>query len=199
MDSQQLHFIRKHSEPHVASAYLHTAIAGVLRHAKEGELPLFALTLGLPQQELLVMLASGFPEPGMSDAKILMNLSGEQYHALLQSAPVEFMQLKQLLLDHQAVSVNVRHASWLASAIAAASFGSRHLWQDLGVPGREAVSTLMRDYFTELYLANTQNLKWKRFLFAEPGRKQGKDDLRPPKCTHCDDFHVCFPDSATTA
>ncbi|MFZ6873915.1 nitrogen fixation protein NifQ [Undibacterium sp. Di27W] len=198
MESQQLHFIRKQSEPELAPAYLHIAIAGVLRHAQEGELPLFAWTLGLPQQELRVMLASGFPEPGMADARILMNLSDDQYHALLQAAPVEFMQLKQLLLDHQSVSVNTQHASWLASAIAAASFGSRHLWQDLGVPGREAVSALMREYFTELFLANTQNLKWKRFLFAELGRRQGKYDLRPPKCTHCDDFHVCFPDSVTT-
>ncbi|MFZ6679110.1 nitrogen fixation protein NifQ [Undibacterium sp. Tian12W] len=199
MDSQQLHFIRKQNEPHAGAVYLRTAIAGVLRHAQEGELPLFAWTLGLPQQELLVMLASGFPEPGMSDTRILMNLSGEQYHALLQTAPVEFMQLKQLLLDHQSVSVNAQLASWLASAIAAASFGSRHLWQDLGVSGREAVSALMREYFTELFLANTHNLKCKRFLFAELGRRQGKHDLRPPKCTHCDDFHVCFPDSATTA
>ncbi|MFZ6745424.1 nitrogen fixation protein NifQ [Undibacterium sp. JH2W] len=208
MDTWQLHLISKHQlhtykahKAHEASdtSNLRMTVAGVLRHAQEGELPLFAWTLGLPQQDLLNMLASCFPELGLAESQALTTLPVGQYLTLMQTAPAEFMPLKQLLLDHLSPSVDAQHGHWLACAIAAASFGSRHLWQDLGLPGREAVSALMRDYFTALFLANTQNLKWKRFLFAELGRRQGKHDLRPPKCTHCDDFHVCFQDSATTA
>lgn len=198
MDTWQLHLISKHP-PHVHHADLvRMAIAGVLRHAQEGELPLFAWTLGLPQQQLLNMLASFFPELGLRESQALTTLPAEQYEALMQTAPAEFFLLQQLLLAHLSPAANAQHGYWLTSAIAAASFGSRHLWQDLGLPDREAVSALMREYFTTLFLANTKNLKWKRFLFAELGRKQGKEDLRPPNCTHCDDFHVCFPDSATT-
>ncbi|MBC3919917.1 nitrogen fixation protein NifQ [Undibacterium sp. CY18W] len=173
----------------------YTAVAGVLRLAQEGELPLFACSLGMRQEVLTDLLAQCIPDMGDRQALLVMPLPARLRQ--LQPVPDEFIPLKDLLLEHRPAGVHAQKADVLAHAIAAASFGSRHLWQDLGLPGRDAVSALMREYFETLYLANIHNLKWKRFLFAELGRKQGKTDLRPPKCTHCDDFHVCFPDSAT--
>ncbi len=74
----------------------------------------------------------------------------------------------------------------------------RHLWQDLGVAGRETVSSLLEAYFLPLASRNTQNLKWKRFLFAELGAAQGMSGLRPPGCGKCDQLQICFPTLETS-
>lgn len=197
MDTYQLHQLSSQISGQVSHPdnrdYLRMAVAAVLRHAQEGELPLFAWTLGLQQDELIAALASCFPELRPAGGQTLIALSTSQYRSLLQTAPVDFLPLKNLLTDYRSSHVQADQADWLARAIAAASFGSRHLWQDLGLPGREAVSGLMQKYFEGLYRRNTQNIRWKRFLFAELGLRQGNSDLRPPACTQCDDCRVCFP------
>lgn len=164
------------------------AIAGVLRNAQDGELPLFAWTLGLPQPALSAMVARCFPELGT-----LEWLPQQQYAAIVDAAPGEFRDLAAMLLANRSATADLQHADWLAHAIAAASLGSRHLWQDLGLTGRDAVCRLLEQYFAPLYRRNTQNLKWKRFLFAELGALQGRHDLQPPKCHDCAEFPVCFP------
>ncbi len=197
VDTDNLHQFSSQAgqhQPVTEADYVRMAIAGVLRHAQEGELPLFAWTLGMQQDQFITMLHQCFPELQMAGGQALATLSPSQYQVLLQTAPADFLPLTQLLLDFKSAQVDRLQADWLARAIAAASFGSRHLWQDLGLPGREVVSKLMQTYFTELDARNIHNWKWKRFLFAELGLRLGKPDLRPPKCTHCGDFHVCFPD-----
>lgn len=164
------------------------AIAGVLRHAQEGELPLFAWTLGLPQPALLDMLASCFPELEPLEA-----MPPPHYQALLDTAPDDFAALVELLRANQTPNAEARQADWLARAIAAASFGGRHLWADLALSDRDEVSALMAHYFQPLFARNTRNIKWKRFIFAELGKRQGRDGLRPPGCSHCDQFQTCFP------
>ncbi|WP_025917434.1 nitrogen fixation protein NifQ [Herminiimonas sp. CN] len=169
------------------------AIAGVLRNAQDGELPLFAWTLGLPQPVLAALVAHCFPELGA-----LESMPQQQYAAIAATAPVEFRDLAVMLLANRSVTADLQHAAWLAHAIAAASLGSRHLWQDLGLTGRDALSRLLAQYFAPLYRRNTHNLKWKRFLFAELGALQGRHHLQPPKCHHYAEFPVCFPVSDQT-
>jgi hypothetical protein len=84
-------------------------------------------------------------------------------------------------------------AKLTAGAIASASFGSQHLWQDLGLAGREEVTYLLESYFPNLASRNVNNFKWKKFLFMELGIAIGVKNLRPPKCKGCDQFKVCFP------
>lgn len=169
------------------------AIAGVLRNAQDGELPLFAWTLGLPQPALLAVVEHCFPELGA-----LESMSQQQYAAIVATVPDEFRALAALLLAHRSSDIDPQRADWLAHAIAAASLGSRHLWQDLGLTGRDAVCSLLERYFQPLYRRNTRNLKWKRFLFAELGALQGKHGLQPPKCHDCNEFPVCFPISGSS-
>ena len=164
------------------------AIAGVLRHAQEGELPLFAWTLGLSQPDLLGMIGQYFPELGA-----LEPMPQREYAAIERAVPASFRDLARLLFAHRSAGGDARLADWLARAIAAACFGCRHLWQDLGLPNRSAVSALLEQHFQTLYRRNAEDLKWKRFLFAELGSAQGNPGMRPPACDRCDQFRLCFP------
>jgi nitrogen fixation protein NifQ len=167
------------------------ALGAVFRHAQEGELPLFAWTLGLPQAELLDLLDRYFPQCGT-----LQPMREHEYQVIERTVPPEFTALSALLLLHCTAGEERRLCGWLARAIAAAAFGSRHLWEDLGMPGRDAVSALMRRYFAPLYRKNVLDLRWKRFLFAEAGARTGNPDLRPPECGGCDQLRNCFPAAA---
>lgn len=188
MDTFQLHRLSRLSVSHIDADPKLVAIAGVLRNAQEGELPLFAWTLGMAQPALIEMLRECFPEIDRLEV-----LPGRQYRSLIATAPEDFLLVKNMLLDLRSVKEDAKHVDWLARAIAAACQGSRHLWQDLGLNNRDAVSRLLQQYFEPLYLSNTQNLKWKRFIYAQLGVQQGKPDLQPPKCRQCDEFAVCFP------
>jgi nitrogen fixation protein NifQ len=111
---------------------------------------------------------------------------------LLAGAPPALAQLVALMLDNCSVAVDAQSARWPAHAIATAGFGQRHLWEDLNLSGRQDVSALLQHYFEPLYRRNTQNLKWKRFLFEELGAARGLAGLRPPGCRHCEEFSQCF-------
>lgn len=169
------------------------AIVGVMKHAQEGELPLVAWTLGLPQAELLELIEHCFPKLGRLEPMPEWN-----YAILMRIVPQVFHDLAALLLAHRDGNTDARHADWLARAIAAASLGERHLWQDLGLDGRGDVAALLQRYFPTLFARNTADLKWKRFLFAELGAAQGRPDLLPPGCGKCGQFPICFAVSKTS-
>lgn len=157
------------------------AIAGVIRNAEDGELPLFACTLGLPLAALQEALNHCLPEQAPSQ-----HLPDEHYQLVMQSRPALHADLVRLLLHGRSPQANPQHAAWLAHGIAAAATGSRHLWEDLGMAGRDDVSHLLQQYFEPLFLRNTTNLKWKRFLFDELGS-------HAPDCARCDNYSACYP------
>lgn len=164
----------------------HAAVAGVLRNAQSGELPLFAATLDFDRREFRALAAaclSGEASELAWDAAA---------HALCASqTPPLFRPLADMLLAHRAPGLAERPARWLAHALAAAGFGQRHLWQDLGLAGRPEVSRLLGLCFPELAAKNTQDLKWKRFLFQALGERLGTPGLQPPGCVDCDDRANC--------
>lgn len=168
------------------------AIAGVMRGAQDGDLPLFAWTLGLPQPALLAMVAQCFPELGE-----LAPLPSEHYANFLNGVPDRFHELVALLNAHRSPGESEAHTDWLARAIAAASFGDRHLWEGLGLSGRDALSHLLARYFEPLYQRNTTNMRWKKFIYSELGARHGDPGLQPPDCSQCDHFPLCFPDVDT--
>ncbi len=88
---------------------------------------------------------------------------------------------------------NSSESKLMAAVISAACYGSRHLWEDIGLTGRPEVTCLLETHFPDVARRNVQNYKWKKFLFVELGNSLGLDDLRPPKCDGCDQFGVCFP------
>jgi nitrogen fixation protein NifQ len=164
-----------------ATAHLRRqALAGVVRLARSGDLPPFALWMGLEPSEWQAMARDSMIET--------------QPFCAGAPAPAQAAQLAALMLARRSPGADARHAAWLAHAIAAASHGKHHLWQDLGLTGRTDVSALMQCYFEPLYLANVHDLKWKRFLYQQLGAALGHEDLRAPGCASCGDFGRCYPD-----
>lgn len=168
---------------------LSRAIAGVVNHARAGDLPVFAMSLVLPRREWRKLQECCFP-----GSTLMEWTPGNR-----QAVPRTFSDLVGLMMANRTAGTNARHALWLAHAIAVASHGDRHLWQDIGVTGRDEVSSLLKAYFGPLAMRNTRDQKWKRFLFAELGAAQGKPGLRPPGCGKCDHLPICFPTPASSA
>lgn len=109
--------------------------------------------------------------------------------------PDEFDDLVELLLDHRRDDRD--ETRWLACAIATACFGEAHLWQDMGLSDRGALSRLLSRYFPSLYAKNTGNMKWKKFFYKQLCERMGLSLCKAPSCSACSDYSRCFgPESA---
>jgi nitrogen fixation protein NifQ len=105
----------------------------------------------------------------------------------------EIDDLMALLLEHADVSVGSKadryHLAWL---IACASLGDGHLWQDLGLPSREALTALMRRWFPGLVALNSGNMRWKKFLYRQLCLKEEILICKSPTCNDCSDYETCY-------
>jgi len=81
---------------------------------------------------------------------------------------------------------------WMAEIIAAGCMGSDHLWQDLGLWNRAELSRLMERNFPAVAQKNSQDMKWKRFLYKQLCEAEGIYTCRSPSCEVCVDYHACF-------
>ena len=169
-------------------ALMRQAIRGTLHNAQDGELPLFAWTLGMALPTFHTMLAQCLPELAKGKP-----LTTQQHSRLSHNTPPDFALLVDLIYAHRDAAIQPLHTEWLARTLAAACFGSRHLWEDMGLSGREEVSLLLQHYFPALHALNIQSLKWKHFLFKELGMQRGQPGLRPPTCERCENYALCFP------
>ncbi|WP_297397116.1 nitrogen fixation protein NifQ [Acidiferrobacter sp.] len=102
----------------------------------------------------------------------------------------EHGELVELLLAHRAD--RSRETRWLAFTIATACLGDNHLWQDMGLNGREELSGLLRWHFTALYERNVHNMKWKKFFYKELCRQAQVTLCKAPSCRVCTDYAACF-------
>lgn len=173
----------------VASAQrLARVIGSVMGHAQTGDLPLFAWTLGLPQDRLLQMIATLFPELGQIEP-----VSAAKYATLLHREPPLFAELVAWLSAQGSSEHAASHVEWMARAVAVAAQGERHLWQDMGLRQRNELSSVLQDYFPALHARNTAALKWKKFLYLSMGEDRGIANLKPPGCAQCPEFGLCYP------
>ena len=102
----------------------------------------------------------------------------------------EFPDLLQLLLDHCAVADE--HHGNVAHLVATACMGGDHLWQDLGLPDRKALSLLLSAHFPSLAAKNTGDMKWKKFFYKQLCEREGINACRSPSCAACGDYAKCF-------
>ncbi len=102
----------------------------------------------------------------------------------------EAADLIALLLDH--ASADDEDTRWLAQAIATACLKDNHLWQDMGLPSRDALSLVLAQYFGALYQKNTRNMKWKKFFYKELCARADVPLCKAPSCAVCADFAACF-------
>ncbi len=110
----------------------------------------------------------------------------------MRSRNDEIDDLMALLLDHADGAVGSKadryHMAWL---IACASLGDGHLWQDLGLPSRETLTTLMRRWFPGLVALNSGNMRWKKFLYRQLCLKEDILICKSPTCADCSDHVTC--------
>ena len=156
------------------------ALAGVLSGVWQREPPRCAPDM------LRAMLARMFP--GVPAEHVLpCHYDSRACHAFRVD---EYDDLLALLLAHR--SHAGERADWAAHAIAAACLGGNHLWQDMGLPDRAALSELLRQEFTSLHDRNRANMKWKKFFYKQLCERAEVMACKAPSCAACCDFSLCF-------
>jgi len=105
----------------------------------------------------------------------------------------EIDDLMGLLLDHAdraaGPKAELYRVAWL---IACASLGDGHLWEDLGLPSREALTALIRRWFPGLVALNSGNMRWKKFLYRQLCLKEDILICKSPTCAACSDKVTCY-------
>ena len=113
---------------------------------------------------------------------------------LLPSTHATFVAtLHTRLMDDANPAADRDDTACLASIIAHACLRPDHLWRDLGLDGRDAVSAMLDRYFPALAARNVAHLRWKQFLAREVAASLGVPPGPAPGCPGCEDFSVCFP------
>lgn len=124
------------------------------------------------------------------------------WHALaerMEARRDEIVDLMSLLRDHADPAAGSAAAvDTVAWAIACASLGDQHLWQDLGLPSRRELSALIEHWFPGLAARNTHNMKWKKFFYKQLCLREELLICKAPSCGVCSDHGMCFgPEEAS--
>lgn len=105
----------------------------------------------------------------------------------------EVVDLVALLLAHADPSTaDHPERNQVAEQIAVACLGDQHLWQDLGLPSRRELSALFEHWFPALAARNSQDMKWKKFLYKQLCEREELFICKAPSCAVCTDRPVCF-------
>lgn len=103
---------------------------------------------------------------------------------------LEYLDLLQLLLEY-AIDDGA-HTAAIARWIAVTCMGDDHLWEDLGLPERPALSAMISRHFPALYAINTGNMRWKRFFYKQLCEREEVYACRSPSCGECSEYSHCF-------
>lgn len=117
----------------------------------------------------------------------------------MRSRNDEIDDLMALLIDHADRSAGPKaelyHVAWL---MACASLGDQHLWQDMGLPSRDALSALISRWFPALKARNVGDMKWKKFFYRQLCERAEILICKSPSCAECSDVGLCFgPETAS--
>lgn len=116
--------------------------------------------------------------------------------ALYAQVPPDFVEAIELedvlamLREH--LTTDDQDNTWLAHAVVTGCTGADHLWQDMDLPSRATLSELMHARFTTLAARNTQDMKWKKFLYKQLCDRAEIRACRAPSCGVCSDYAKCF-------
>ncbi len=100
--------------------------------------------------------------------------------------------LRELLLRYTTIGTPLEER--LAAVVARRALRPNHLWQDLGLRHRRELSWLMSRHFEGLAAKNSQDMKWKKFLYRTICRDEGFGLCTAPTCGECSDLDACFGD-----
>lgn len=108
----------------------------------------------------------------------------------LENRMDELDDIVELLLDHGCDDSQATRD--MVHFVAQSCMGENHLWQDMGLPNREALNTLMQTYFPTLHAKNSGNMKWKKFFYKQLCERAEIFLCKAPSCGVCVDVDKCF-------
>lgn len=155
---------------------------------------LSAKAFGLSENQFNCLIDRYFPG-ARRDLMVLAEICDEQTPCP-SFREEEIQDLVALLLEHR--NGDSEETTWLAYALAKGCMGGNHLWQDMGLTGRQALSDLLSRNFTALHDKNTGNMKWKKFFYKQLCDRAEVNLCKAPSCQVCEDYKKCFgPEDAT--
>ena len=173
------------------------ALAGVLSAAFERHGQHLLPMPGLDARATRWLLAHWFPG---ADAALRLDWQALEGAGRTEPRSDEIEDVVSLLRGYADPAAGPREASdAIAWAMACASLGSNHLWQDLYLPSRSELSALIGHWFPSLAAKNTQHMKWKKFFYKQLCEREDVMICKAPTCGVCTDHAVCFgPEEAQT-
>lgn len=163
--------------------------ASVIVAAARGTLAAPGVGMGLDRQRFGALVDCYFPGAGAQ----LFGTRCDPATPCADCTPVpgdEFEDLVSLLLEHR--GDDSEQTEWLAYAVASGCMGGDHLYQDMGLPDRQALSELMTRHFGGLSAKNSANMKWKKFLYKQLCDRAEVRACSAPSCQVCVDYLKCF-------
>lgn len=159
-------------------------------------LPFF---LGLAPADFQKILQELLPEhaphrvsadSGQRDEQAPCNNRLDLRQQLLEMRREEWDEIRMLLCANRAGQDDCEVL--MADIVAAGCLGGDHLWRDLGLQSRAELSALMMQNFTGLALANSGDMKWKKFFYKQLCEQGGGYVCRAPSCDQCSAYNDCF-------
>lgn len=169
------------------------ALAGVMSGAFERH-GLDALPMpGLDADQTRRMFARWFPGAGPALGLAWLSWSAPASRRREEPRDDELDDLVALLNDHADPHAgSPEEANCVAHALACASLGQNHLWQDLLLPSRRELSALIGRWFPRLAAKNTHDMKWKKFFYKQLCEREDLFICKAPSCGVCADHALCF-------
>lgn len=166
------------------------ALAGVLSAAFERHGRSLLPMPGLDATATRWLLARWFPG---ADAVLGLDWDALAGADRIEPRSDEIEEVVSLLREHADLAAGPAQASdAIAWAMACASLGDNHLWQDLCLPSRNELSALIGHWFPALAAKNTQHMKWKKFFYKQLCEREDILICKAPTCGVCTDHAVCF-------
>ena len=168
-------------DAHVVASVLSLAIAEAAREGRS-----VVSGLGLGARSLTEMTEEIFPHA----RPLFERLDPDEEPARADDESC----LRELLLRYATLGTSLE--DHLAAVVARRALRPNHLWQDLGLRHRRELSWLMSRHFEGLAAKNSQDMKWKKFLYRTICRDEGFVLCTAPSCGECSDFDRCFGDES---
>ncbi|MBH2019077.1 MAG: nitrogen fixation protein NifQ [Burkholderiales bacterium] len=166
------------------------ALAGVLSAAFERHGRRLLPLPGLDANATRRLLARWFPG---ADAALGLDWDALAGADRTEPRADEIEEVVSLLREHADPAAGPKdNSDAIAWALACASLGDNHLWQDLDLPSRSELSALIGHWFPSLAARNTQNMKWKKFFYKQLCEREEILICKAPTCGVCTDHAVCF-------
>jgi nitrogen fixation protein NifQ len=175
------------------------AMAGVMGHAWDRHGLQWLPMPGLDALRTRAVLARWFAG---ADGKLGLDWAALEGADRVEPRRDEIDDLLDLLIEHADLQAGpALDARAVALALACASLGEQHLWQDLHLPSRRELSALIGRWFPALAARNTHDMKWKKFFYKQLCLREELFICKAPSCGECNDHAVCFgpEDAAVTS